>query len=332
MSVRWQDRVFTHSALERTQYLFMIVLGDDADSDGVSVMSAQEFANRIRTKYNPKKGRRIKKTVYDCIKAAELAGEIYVQRTSGVENIYLVCLGRTKEEITETLERRFDLDEYTAGMVADEKLGSQRLTREDMSLVPVTKSDQSSHETSLVTSHETSLVKRGNGSLPIKDQIITIRDSQEYSEMMAAVVKVCRFLDPLAIEEPDQGRIEVLVGNNVSPAEVLKYYSPGGWWQSYWKGKRGQRPTPKDIVETIIQAREGADYADAEAEFTAAWKTVLGYLKGRIEWDELTPRVQGMIQHFKESNLRKADKKKLANFRKEGASIWAQSPEGVDRT
>lgn len=332
MAVQWLQRVFEHSALERTQYLFMIVLADDADNDGVSVISAQSLANRIRTKPHKETGVRSIRTVYRLIDAAEIAGEIYVQKAPGIENAYVVCLGRPDTEIVEVLTRRLEMDEYTAGMVAQERLGAQKHTRDKMSLVTRDKMSLDPGQDVTGTSDKMSPVKRENGRLPIKDQITNIRGTEEYKNMEAAVMRVCRFLDPVAIEEPDRARIEVLVSNDVSPAEVLKYYGPDSWWRSYWKGQRGQRPTPKDIVETIIQAREGADFADAESEFTAAWKIVLDYLKGKGEWDDLPPRVQGMIRHFKESNLRQANKPRLAQYRKDAAEIWAKSPEGVDRT
>jgi hypothetical protein len=312
----------------------MIVLADDADNDGVSVISAQTLANRIRTKPHKETGIRNTRTVYRLIDAAEIAGEIYVQKAPGIENAYLVCLNRPAEEIVEVLTRRLNLDSHTAGMVAQERVAAQKRTRDKMSLVPVTECHGSSDKMSLVTSDKMSPVRRGNGSLPIKDQIINIRETQEYKDMETAVAIVCRFLDVVAIEEPDQERIEVLVRNGVSAAEVQQHYGSeaGSWWRSYWKGKKGQRPTTKDIVETIVQAREGADFADAEAEFTAAWKSLLDYLKGKMEWEDVPPRVQAMIRHFKESTLRKASKNQMAKYRGQALDVWSKSPEKVDRT
>lgn len=338
MAVQWVHRVFEHSALIRTQYLFMIILADDADNDGVSVISAQALANRIRTKVNPATGERNTRTVFRAVNAAELAGEIFVQKAAGVENVYLICLNRTKEEIIEALIRRLGLDAYTADMVAQERVESQKRTRDKMPLVTRDKMSWDPGQNVTGTRDKMSLVpavdKHKNGSLPIKDQIINIRESEEYAEMLAAVMEVCRFLDILAIAEADRERIEILVNNGVTPAEVRKHYSPnaGSWWRSYWKGKKGQRPTPKDIVETIVQAREGAEFADAEAEFTAAWKQVQDYLKGRKEWNDLSPRVQGLIRYYKESILRQASKAQMAKFRQDALGVWGKSSKEVDRT
>lgn len=333
MTVQWVHRVFEHSALERTQYLFMIALANDADNDGVSIISAQTLANHIHTKIDPKTGQRSTRNIYRLVNAAEAAGEIFVWRDTGIENTYVICLKRPASEIVEVLTRRLSLDSHTAGLVAEEKLGAQKLTSDKLAVVTSDNLAVDLRQDVTGTSDNLAVVKRENGRLPIKD-LINIRETDEYEEMLTAVVMVTRFLDPIAVEEPDRARIEVLVRNGVTPAEVREYYSQedGSWWRSYWKGKQGQRPTTKDIVETILQAREGAEFASAEAEFTAAWKSVQDYLKGRVEFGQLIPRAQEMVRHFKESVLRQATKPQMTQYRKQALAIWTKGTKEVDRT
>lgn len=42
-----------------------------------------------------------------------------------------------------------------------------------------------------------------------------------------------------------------------TPGDVEACYSPDGWWyQNDWRGQKGQRPTPEQIIQTIKQALE----------------------------------------------------------------------------
>lgn len=90
-----------------------------------------------------------------------------------------------------------------------------------------------------------------------KEGVINV---DEFNAMKVAVVRVCRFLDPFAMTESDELDIDKLMEMKVTPDEVVKLYdrnsSPSWWWNHFWKGqKKGQFPTPADIVRTIGQAK-----------------------------------------------------------------------------
>ena len=42
-----------------------------------------------------------------------------------------------------------------------------------------------------------------------------------------------------------------LVRAGLTPEQILAAYSPGGWWYARdWRGQKGQRPTPQQVVDT----------------------------------------------------------------------------------
>lgn len=71
-----------------------------------------------------------------------------------------------------------------------------------------------------------------------------------------------------------------LIRAGLTPEQILAAYSPGGWWYAHdWRGQKGQRPTPQQIVDTagliesvdngapVVRAVEQPKSADALAEY-----------------------------------------------------------------
>lgn len=335
MSVKWVNEVFEHSALELTEYLFMIALANDADNDGVSEISAQTLANHIHTKLNPKTGKRTIRHIYRLVNEAELAGEIYVHKKPGTANQYMICLTRTQEQIVEVLVKRFDLDKHTAEVVAEARIGSQRLTRDKMSLVTPPTRDKMS----LVTRDKMSPVSPQNGSSTIKEIKYKYREDPAFTEFVNAASQVCKKLNITAVKEGEWFGLWNLFDSGVSKEEILLHYSrPDGWWWKSpvaWKGHdRGQSPTVQDIVDTIVQARggAGAGAGDQAAQFNEIWKEVIDWLTHKRRAGHLGEEAKAIIKAIGESNLRTASKQGVANHRKAAFAQWKESAQELERT
>lgn len=85
------------------------------------------------------------------------------------------------------------------------------------------------------------------------------RDESGYDELVLGVVRVCKFLDGMALTEESYLDIDKLHEMGVTPQAVLKHYgseqTDSWWWNHFWKGqKKAQFPMPADIVQTIGQA------------------------------------------------------------------------------
>lgn len=89
-------------------------------------------------------------------------------------------------------------------------------------------------------------------------------DNEIRDQMILSVVRVCRFLNPFAMKESDELDIDKLVEMGITPESVIALYDRNAegswWWDHFWKGqKKGQFPTPADIVRTIGQAKAFRD-------------------------------------------------------------------------
>ena len=106
-------------------------------------------------------------------------------------------------------------------------------------------------------------IKRSPREPKIKDIPNEVEGPAEFSiekdhldELKAAICTVTRTspwasngqLDSLALN---------LLGDEFYADFILKEYRKGGWWyESDWRGKKGQRPTMKNIAETILLAKD----------------------------------------------------------------------------
>jgi hypothetical protein len=65
----------------------------------------------------------------------------------------------------------------------------------------------------------------------------------------------------------------------ISPPEVMEWYGQRGWWYNRdWRGKKGQKPTPEQVFETVEMAK---------GEYTAPPTKVLVDFGGVLEEREV---------------------------------------------
>lgn len=85
--------------------------------------------------------------------------------------------------------------------------------------------------------------------------MLSAREEEGYKELLNEVVGACRRLNILSLKENDYVAIDKLYAMQIMP-EVLRLHYTGSacWWRLvYWKGKKGNFPTPNDLVETVGQ-------------------------------------------------------------------------------
>jgi hypothetical protein len=137
----------------------------------------------------------------------------------------------------------------------------------------------SPHETKF-SSHENPTIKKANGSMPIEGELGADEEPAEEeaenpqeTDPPEQVVMVNALVDATGMSgRLNWGVLSALADDlleaSYRPEDVARGYSDGGWWPSCdWRGKRGDRPTPKQIRETIRAA--------------ANWNGVMPELNGR---------------------------------------------------
>lgn len=84
----------------------------------------------------------------------------------------------------------------------------------------------------------------------------SIREQDDYQDLLNEVVRVCKRLNILALKETDYAEIDKLYAMEISVGQLARYYAgqESWWFRVYWKGKKAHFPTPKDLVETIGSA------------------------------------------------------------------------------
>ncbi|KKL44690.1 hypothetical protein LCGC14_2363150, partial [marine sediment metagenome] len=83
----------------------------------------------------------------------------------------------------------------------------------------------------------------------------SVREEEGYKNLLNEVVSVCRRLNILSLKEQEYIAIDKLYAMQIMP-EVLRLHYAGNecWWRLvFWKGKKGNFPTPNDLVETVGQ-------------------------------------------------------------------------------
>ena len=149
--------------------------------------------------------------------------------------------------------------------------------------------------TDMVQSSGTGVFQNGTGlfqngtTIPeiIRDPLISsVREEENYKWLLNKVIGVCKRLDPLALKERDYVAIDKLYAMNIMP-EVLQLHYSGQrcWWRLvFWKGKKGNFPTPDDLVDTVGQAlafvEEGKQLPSTDKTKKAKQKDTVGdYLR-----------------------------------------------------
>lgn len=118
----------------------------------------------------------------------------------------------------------------------------------------------------------------------------------EFDDIRNAVLTVTK-LDPLTIEAQDDKRIEKLFQAGYTATQVNTCYSVGGFWfESDWRGKKGQLPTVKDILATIgaaIEWKPGAS-SNGQPSKTEQAATLIQLVKqyGRPHYNDAKPHLE----------------------------------------
>jgi hypothetical protein len=96
--------------------------------------------------------------------------------------------------------------------------------------------------------------------------------------LFEAILEVCA-IPARRIQSPDaEVIIRMHFEDGLSGENVREWYSPGGWWYfEDWRGKKGQRPTLKQIDETFLSVQSESSLAQA------AWDDVVQFKQ--IPWD-----------------------------------------------
>lgn len=85
--------------------------------------------------------------------------------------------------------------------------------------------------------------------------MLSVRDEENYKHLLNEVVGVCRRLNILSLKEQDYVAVDKLYAMDIEPDTLRLHYSGSDcWWRLvFWKGKKGNFPTPNDLVETVGQ-------------------------------------------------------------------------------
>jgi hypothetical protein len=116
-----------------------------------------------------------------------------------------------------------------------------------------------SHSGCVRESHEDTVKIESKKQVKIQDSPPTPKQPSLQREMVGAIAQVC--IMDLKIRR-NAGRIariaKELLKAGYIPEQIVKHYSPGGWWYlNDWRGKKNQPPTPEQLIDTIQKATKG---------------------------------------------------------------------------
>lgn len=314
MSVYWLSRVWENSPHDKMVLLCELALADMADEDGVCWPSAAYLARKIRTKKNETTGEHDPRHVFRLLNKLKETGEIYVQGKPGSVNKYLMAIGRSPEEIQEVMVRRFKLDPTEAMRKAANVVILQQGTPDKLS--PLTNMT-GGYDTAM--SYDPSLTPYIIGGSAVD------RKSPDYVELTNTVVMVCKRLDILMLSEQDKQHIDDMFVAGLEPELIRLYYSKGSWWyQKYWKGRKGQFPTLRDIKETYGQAQHDVAAGDLpDYDLMKAWNEVAEWVQGNMKFTDFSAaKTAEVVREIGEYELKQMGPRSQGRLKKRFETIW----------
>jgi hypothetical protein len=111
-------RIWEHSAQASSDLLLLLAIADHADDDGVCWPGIDKLAKKTRC---------LPRQVKRNIQKLAGRGELFIQqnRGRGHTNLYFILAGFDIAEITDILQRRFEINEASAGRIAQDTLKMQ---------------------------------------------------------------------------------------------------------------------------------------------------------------------------------------------------------------
>ncbi len=284
------------SKLSRIDKLVLLAYADHADDDGSSAYPSQARVS-WKTGYSPRQVTRI---------VVKLIDKGYMEPTG--------------ETTLGTIEYRIHLEKLPKLPPFKSRKGV--LVKKTRTGTKVTDVLTGVPDTAMA--NDPSLLKEyNNGPEP---ELEKPRDSESWNELLYAITAVAQ-RDPLTLVEDDRIVVDIIVGK-ISPAEIEKHYGDGGWWfVVYWKGKRGQKPTFKDVGETYLKAQSGGDKAPQEQGSIRAWKEVKDWLNGVKSFKKLDNHAQEAVRVVTESTLRTMGKGNEHQLRQRFLTAWKDEQE-----
>ena len=314
MSVYWLSRVWEKSPHEKMVLLCELALADMADEDGVCWPSAAYLAKKIRTKKNETTGEYNPRHVYRLINTLKETGEIFARGKPGSVSKYVMALGRNEEDLAEIMIRRFKMEPEEAKHESSNVVMLQHRTPDIMS--PLTW-ESGGYDTAM--SYDPSINDHIIGDSELD------RKNPAYVELTNTIVMVCKRLDILMLSEKDKQQIDDMFLAGLEPEKIRLYYSKDSWWyQKYWKGRKGQFPTLRDIKETYGQAQHDVEAGDLpDYDLMKAWNELLAWVDGGIQFSEFSEsKTAEVVREIGEADLRKMGPQNQGKYKKQFERIW----------
>jgi hypothetical protein len=285
MSIFWLNKVFEESVqTDPRPLLTLLVIADFSNREGYCWPGLDSIAEKTRQS---------KRNITRILPDLEKTGELYINRVSGKGNSYLMCIGSEAHELTHALERFMKMKTEDAFTVAQKILKKQMSYRtyiqglDGSSIGPRTA--RLGPRTDLST--DPSINHLYNKGVEPGQKFDNIRSSETYIELQNAIITVCKKVELLTLTEKEIENIDILYEIGAKPSEIRTLYGkdnqdglgPTSWWfTQFWKGKKGQFPTPADIRSTLGQAREHRpDDVQNDGEAAQAWAEVMAWLNGK---------------------------------------------------